>query len=167
MPRSFFSDQQLSEIIKNKQCIKCKNALSIDPNSIGFINKSNIKCSKYICKICNIERLNGQKKKWSWSQRLRLGGGGSDRKQISCVFLEELAKKQNFKDPFLGIFEINFVDSKNPNYVSLDRIDNNKGYTQINVQLVPRWQNFARNSLTTKEFKKLLLEIKETFEKNK
>lgn len=166
MSRNSF-DEILFEKIKFKNCIKCDVKLTLNPHETGFINKSFIRSSKYVCKICNIKRINTKKKNWSWSHRLKLGGGGCDRKKITSGMLEELAKKQNYKDPFLGIFEIDFKNRKNPSYVSLDRINNSKGYTEDNIQLVPRWQNYARNSCTTQEFKKLLLHIKETFEKNK
>jgi hypothetical protein len=174
MPRKIYSEEQLSEIVANKKCIKCSIQLSLDKKDKGYTYRSNPIQNNYICaNCCKIKntKINAKwRNSWTWAERIKYLGTSTknrSRKNIPIEFLEELAKNQNYKDPFLGIFEIDFKNRKNPNYVSLDRINNNKGYTVNNIQLVPRWQNYARNSCTTKEFKKLLLQIKETFEKNK
>jgi hypothetical protein len=176
MAHKNLTEEEIFLKIKDKKCIKCNIHLSLDLNDKGYIRISSIIYSVYTCRICSdtnrLESLSKERKEWTWAQKLRTTSGKSKKKNgsrriISVDFLEKLAKKQNFKDPFLGIFNIDFENNKNPNYVSLDRIDNSKGYTEDNVQLVPRWQNYARNSCTAKEFKKLLLQIKETFEKNK
>lgn len=65
-----------------------------------------------------------------------------------------LLKKQNNKCALSGrelVFKIN-----NPNRMSIDRIDSDKGYTEDNIQLVTWVCNQAKSNLTNLDFKQLI-----------
>jgi hypothetical protein len=49
---------------------------------------------------------------------------------------------------------------KNLRSVSIDRIDNNKGYVPGNVQLVCQWVNYAKNRYSNTEIGEVLAEFK-------
>ena len=49
-----------------------------------------------------------------------------------------------------------FMGRNNPNCCTIDRLDNSKGYTKDNIQLVTCAHNIWRNNLPLDEYKKLL-----------
>ena len=71
------------------------------------------------------------------------------KKEISVTFLNKLKQKQNEKCHWFGI-DIDFSRNDWLRSPSLDRLDNNKGYTRDNVVLTCRFANLARNRVTKK-----------------
>jgi hypothetical protein len=90
-------------------------------------------------------------------------------------YIKELYNNQNKKCYW---FDIEITPSKIPRHPfkpSIDRLDNNKGYTKDNIVLCSLMANFARNSLqeeewidVVKKFKKELLQkyMDESFREN-
>lgn len=76
-------------------------------------------------------------------------------------FLLALYNKQNKKCAITGVL-LTFVDKSNkqPTQVSIDRLDNNKGYTEDNVQLVALSVNYMRNSFTMEQLTDFLALLK-------
>lgn len=74
---------------------------------------------------------------------------------ITREYMWELFQKQNGKCVFSGI-DLTFgsVDDKKTTTASLDRIDNNKGYVEGNVQWVHKEINFMRGQMTVENFLK-------------
>ena len=83
---------------------------------------------------------------------------------IDAEFLQDLLKKQEGKCYWFGIplnvEKHNKNDFFNP---SVDRIDNNQGYTKDNIVLCSRMANYSRNNLTVEEFKKHIEVLKDSF----
>lgn len=52
-------------------------------------------------------------------------------------------------------------DKSNPRSMSVDRLDNDKGYTKDNIVITSRAANLARNNTSAKDFTLFVQEIKD------
>ena len=69
--------------------------------------------------------------------------------EITIEYIDDLYNRQNGKCALSGID----VSWKGTRTASIDRIDNSKGYTEDNVQIVHKKINMMRGVLTVEEFK--------------
>jgi len=79
--------------------------------------------------------------------------------EITVNFLTKLKEKQNNKCNWFGV-DIDFTRNNWLRSPSLDRLDNDKGYTRDNVVLTCRSANLARNKSTVEEMNNFLSELK-------
>jgi|TARA_R110002153_G_C13178881_1_gene484884 hypothetical protein len=79
--------------------------------------------------------------------------------EITIDFLTKLKEKQNNKCNWFGV-DIDFSRNDWLRSPSLDRLDNDKGYTRDNVVLTCRSANLARNKSTVEEMGNFLSELK-------
>jgi len=83
--------------------------------------------------------------------------GRAKKRGISCTvtpqFLFDLYEKQEGMCALTG-FKMSTIygEGRKHRNISLDRIDNTKGYSQKNVQLVCHIVNIMKNNLTQEEF---------------
>lgn len=73
----------------------------------------------------------------------------------------DLYEKQNRKCALSGV-DVIFSNNVNIKTASIDRIDNNKGYTKDNIQIVHKIINIMRNVLTVDEFINFCKRVVET-----
>jgi len=113
------------------------------------------------CKQCNrkrtIEKSNGDMshavRALLWSGGSRRGRGAErSRKHLKLEQLNQLYVKQKGKCALTG-YELTAIRGKEnfPTNVSIDRIDNSKGYTIDNIQLVCRKANTMKGEETQSE----------------
>jgi hypothetical protein len=77
---------------------------------------------------------------------------------INDKFLHEMWDQQH---GCCAITKLSMAHNRNNlRTVSIDRIDQSRGYAADNVQLVCRWVNFAKNSATDVEIRQILTEFK-------
>lgn len=99
------------------------------------------------------------------SKNISRAKGRKDGKEISLTAQQayEIGKKQKWRCAISGV-KLQFVRGGtswggkwcNPYSCSIDRIDNSKGYTKDNVQLVTWAQNQARGCVPLRDYKKLM-----------
>lgn len=80
---------------------------------------------------------------------------------INSDLLNVLAMLQNYKCAVTGIqFDLSYRNEyfKNPRAPSIDRINNSKGYTADNIQLVCAWYNLMKNEWSDDEIKTLIFQ---------
>lgn len=141
-----------------KKCKKCQAELS----RLRYVNKSEIDKKKYI----------EQGKVWRSNNiiRIRLLAAKSRAIKknlefdIDEVFILQLLDKQNNRCKYSNILlDLNGIGSEDcllNNYtLSIDRVDNKRGYTKDNVVLVAGIVNAMKNDLTTSEFLNVIKEI--------
>lgn len=86
---------------------------------------------------------------------------------VSVEYLQKLIEKQKYKCALTGFdmlcpktYNEKREMTSSPYLLSLDRIDNELGYIEGNVQFVCVWANKARGSYNIEVFKKLISELK-------
>lgn len=138
-----------------KECIVCKNKLEHNRENFYPQNKENK--FRSICRKCYIKKRNiyfSSNLKQHLSQLLR--SRKRKCKYKSNVNIEDLLiiyDKQKGKCLYTGI-QMTYKNGSgyNPNNISIDRINNNKGYDKDNIQLVCAWANLAKHVVNHKEF---------------
>jgi hypothetical protein len=87
--------------------------------------------------------------------------------EVSIEYLQNILEKQNFKCAYTDIqmlcpktYNEKREMTSSPYLLSLDRIDNELGYLEGNVQFVCVWTNKAKGSYTDKMFKEILNKYK-------
>lgn len=102
-----------------------------------------------LCKRCNSNRVKSQTPEWKMHQRAKQRS-----KKLNLDFDLELSDIYiPDRCPILGI-ELNMNSGKSGAYVnspSLDRIDNSKGYTKDNVQVVSQLANAMKGAATKEQ----------------
>ena len=140
--------------VEIKKCSKCGDEY---PRTAEFFRRHvQMKDGLYPqCKVCT------SSEKRLWYNRLITGCSNRYRKgavnefDITVKFLKGLALKQNNKCHWLGIpLDLTCKDKlRSP---SVDRLDNDRGYTKDNVVLTSRFANLGRHTSTTTEFNEFL-----------
>ena len=75
-------------------------------------------------------------------------------------YITELYNNQNAKCYWFGIDLIPSRTPRHPYQPSIDRLDNDKGYTKSNIVLCSLMANMARNSLQEHEWKDIIKDFK-------
>ena len=131
------------------------------------INKDNRELKRTSNNFCSLKCVGEYKTKMSnplgYNRSLALNTAKKKNLEfnLSSEFLYELYIKQNKRCAVSGVI-IEPVDKKckKINQVSIDRIDNSKGYTVDNVHLVALGINYLRNTFTIDDTLELISNIK-------
>lgn len=112
--------------------------------------------AKHPCKSCSNKNNNPQGEiqgiRVSWFNKFKLSAiHRSLEWDINIEYIASLLVKQNYKC-VLSNLDICAAGNFNDITASIDRIDNSKGYTQKNVQLVHKRINMMRASLPVEDF---------------
>jgi hypothetical protein len=113
--------------------------------------------AKHPCKSCSNKNNNPQGEvngvRVSWFNKYKLSASTRSLEwDIDINYVANLFVKQNYKCS-LSNLPISIRGDFKYITASIDRIDNSKGYTQENIQLVHKRINMMRGSLTVDEFK--------------
>lgn len=102
-----------------------------------------------LCKKCNSERVKSLRPEWKMHQRAKMRCKENGREfniEVSDIVIPDVC-------PVLGI-PLNMNSGKSGAYrnsPSLDRIDNSKGYTKGNIQVISQLANAMKCHATNKE----------------
>jgi len=102
-----------------------------------------------LCKACNSLRVKSQSPEWKMHQRAKSRCKSSGREfsiAVDDIVIPDVC-------PILGI-PLNTNSGRSgafKNSPSLDRIDNNKGYTKDNIQVISQLANAMKGSATNEE----------------
>ena len=105
-----------------------------------------------LCKKCNSSRVKAKTPEWRMHQRAKQRCKASGREFTIAV--EDIVIPD--KCPILGI-ELNMNSGRSgayPNSPSLDRIDNSRGYTPDNIQVISQQANAMKHCASIKELHK-------------
>lgn len=81
---------------------------------------------------------------------------------LTVESIEGLLKSQNGKCHWLGVDMIITTQARHPLQVSIDRLDNTKGYTIDNIVLCTFFANMGRNTASVELFMESIHEIKKS-----
>ena len=105
-----------------------------------------------LCKVCNSTRVKSLRPEWKMHQRAKMRCKDTGREfniEVSDIVIPDVC-------PVLGI-PLNINSGKSGAYrnsPSLDRIDNNKGYTKDNIQVISQLANAMKCHATNEELHK-------------
>ena len=105
-----------------------------------------------LCKVCNSNRVKSLRPEWKMHQRAKMRSKDTGREfkiEVSDIVIPDVC-------PILGI-NLNMNSGKSGAYrnsPSLDRIDNNKGYTKDNIQVISQLANAMKCHATNEELHK-------------
>lgn len=123
----------------HRECTKCKSIFEITSRMT-------------LCKKCNSERVKSQTPEWKMHQRAKQRCKETGREfnlLVSDIVIPDVC-------PILGI-SLNMNSGKSGAYrnsPSLDRIDNSKGYTKDNIQVVSQLANAMKCHASNEELHK-------------
>lgn len=139
-------------VLTNKFCTCCKKNLSVK----DYIKRGSKDVQKYdkCCRKC--VHADWQKKMWHRSTKNKKTISLSANR-ITIKYLNYLYKKQKGKCYWLGI-EMDIINLGNLRYISIDRIDNKKGYIKGNVVLTTKFANLGRHVASKVEMLKFVNE---------
>lgn len=132
----------------HRECTKC-----------GIIFEKTSKMT--LCKQCNSTRVKSQTPEWKMHQRAKM------RCKQSGLEFSIKVKDLDIPDvcPILGI-ALNMNSGKSGAYKnspSLDRIDNNKGYTKDNIQVISQQANAMKGAALRVELQRFAIWINKTY----
>jgi len=140
----------------------CK--VCFDDNPINFYGFTRNKC-KECCKLASKERqsINGGNKNY-YKNIIRIRFLTAQRRakvsnmefDLTIDFLNELLKSQNNRCFYSG----RLFDESPINSVSIDRTNNNLGYTKGNIRLVTSAINYMKRALSEVDFLSIIHDIK-------
>ena len=105
-----------------------------------------------LCKVCNSTRVKSLRPEWKMHQRAKMRCKDTGREfniEVSDIVIPDIC-------PVLGI-ELNMNSGRSGAYrnsPSLDRIDNSKGYTKDNIQVISQLANAMKCHATNEELHK-------------
>jgi len=127
-----------------------------------IFEKRKFGCRMKICKPCNSKRVKSQtpeKRMWQRAKQRARAKGMESTLEVEDIFLPKVC-------PILGI-ELK-VNSGRPgaydSSYSLDRIDNSKGYTQDNIQVISQIANAMKANASAEQLLLFAKYILKTYE---
>jgi predicted nucleic acid-binding Zn-ribbon protein len=114
-----------------------------------------------LCKKCNSTRVKSQTPEWKMHQRAKQRCKTKNLEfniEVSDIIIPDIC-------PILGI-KLNMNSGKSGAYKnspSLDRIDNSKGYTKENIQVVSQEANAMKHSATIEELQMFAKWVNSTY----
>lgn len=123
----------------HRECTNCHNVFEITSKMT-------------LCKECNSNRVKSQTPEWKMHQRAKQRAEQSGREfdiKVSDIYIPDVC-------PILNI-ELNMNSGKPGAYrnsPSLDRIDNSKGYTKNNIQVISQLANAMKCHASIEELQK-------------
>lgn len=136
----------------HRECTNCHNVFEITSKMA-------------LCKKCNSDRVKSLTPEWKMHQRAKQRSQKTGREfslNFSDIIIPDVC-------PILGI-EINVNSGKSGAYKnspSLDRIDNSKGYTKDNIQVISQLANAMKCHASIDELHKFADWVNRTFPRNK
>lgn len=124
------------ESTTHRECTKC-----------GTIFEKTSKMT--LCKTCNSNRVKSRTPEWKMHQRAKQRCKSSGKEftiKVEDITIPDIC-------PILGI-ELNMNSGRSGAYVnspSLDRIDNNKGYTPDNIQVISQQANAMKHHASVEQ----------------
>lgn len=119
------------------------------------------------CRVCRqsakLERIHG----WPWAKRLisyvngpRHTSRTTEPFDLTTEFLEMMFARQEGRCAWTGVKMTTDIGSDRLRIVTLDRLDNTRGYTSDNVTLVCKAANQARGDASVEEFVRFLDDVR-------
>lgn len=119
------------------------------------------------CKKCDNIKKRNRRHALSWSARLveYVRGPRHDTRTVETfdltpLFLEELLRKQQGRCAWTGVPMSTDIGSDRLRLITLDRLDNTRGYTRDNIALVCKAANQARGNVSLEEFVRFLDDVR-------
>lgn len=151
--------------------------MKMEKNREGYlVNETHRECTKCgsifeitsamtLCKPCNSKRVKSQTPEWKMHQRAKRRAEQSGREfsiAVEDIIIPDIC-------PILGI-QINMNSGKSGAYKnspSLDRIDNTKGYTKDNIQVISQLANAMKCHASVEELQMFANWINREFPRKK
>ena len=157
-----------------KPCIKCgKNLTQKNHSTKSKLSKESKQKAAYrICKFCLVHSKNSPESiakqrvrlRNDWALRLYADSKSKSKKMkrehsITKEFLQSLYKKQKGKCYWFKVPLTNYDIHKFPQNISIDRLDNKKGYTAKNIVLSCYSANIGRQNTNLKTWQEAVKKI--------
>ena len=151
---SFHTDNTRKDKLSGK-CKKCKNLIDKEYSKKRIakrkiLRKNKIKFEDYNKRRRELHRIDPTKRLWGGAKRRAKRKGI----EFNILTYKSLPKVPKYC-PILGIPLKVGKGAGTDNSPSLDRINNNKGYTIENIQIISRKANQMKSNATLKEIEKL------------
>ena len=143
-------------------CTSCLN--SFEKSKDNFYFKKNGEIIQCLCKTCAKNKVKRNTSTLDQYIKSLLRNIQSDRKykkgdktNIDIDYILNIHNLQNGKCIITGItLTTDRTNGRNPNNLSIDRIDNSRGYIKGNIQLICDWANMAKSYLSMEKFKEFI-----------
>ncbi len=132
----------------HRECTKCGTVFEITSKMT-------------LCKPCNSNRVKCQTPEWKMHQRAKMRSkerGLEFDLQVTDIVIPDVC-------PILGI-KLNMNSGKSGAYrnsPSLDRIDNSRGYTKDNIQVISQQANAMKHTASVSELRKFASWVTKTY----
>jgi len=151
---SFHTDNTRKDKLSGK-CKKCKNLVDKEYSKKRRAKRKNLRKNKikfedYNKRRRELHRIDPTKRLWGGAKRRAKRKGI----EFNILTYKSLPKVPKYC-PILGILLKVGKGAGTDNSPSLDRINNNKGYTIENIQIISRKANQMKSNATLKEIEKL------------
>jgi hypothetical protein len=144
----------ISERLINCMCLECKkeNRNRYKKNNLEKLKKYNREYSK--------KNYSTEKRKLSYQNNIESELYHHAKQRAKEKNLEFNIKKEDITIPlFCPVFGTPISFDKKENHPTLDRIDNNKGYTKENIMVISFKANRLKNNGSIEDFKKIICYI--------
>ena len=133
-------------------CSHCKiekSCVDFGKSTHGRLGLNNIR-HKYICRACDYKIIKSKHISQPHVRLFHLARRRAEKRNIEFSLTKDLIKQKFPKDNICPVTKKPFeYDAKNRNQnPTIDRIDNNKGYTKDNIVIVSYIVNKIKNDLT-------------------
>jgi len=164
------------------ECLLCKNSLPEShfykrtrPSGIVYTTKKCRRCLSTLRggpdQLIKVRERMARKEDTFFKRMITTSRGNAKKKgrlhTIRLCDIEKLWESQGGKCVLSGVEMIKSSESGNPAICSIDRINNDGGYTPDNVQLVTHWVNRSKFVFGVERFEQLILETAQHINKKK